>query len=78
MEEGDARVAGVRPEERGADRLRQPETDGAADQRPEEIGDLGLAEPRLDADDDEAEQRADERVDPDVGREGTNAAPRRT
>ena len=53
VEERDARVAGVGPEERRADRLGQPEADRAADQRAEQVRDLGLAQPRLDDDDDE-------------------------
>ena len=52
VKERDAGIARVRPEERGADRLGQAEADGAADQRAEEVGDLRLAQPRLDADDD--------------------------
>ncbi len=72
MQEGDARVARVGPEEGRADRLRQAETDGAADERAEEIGDLGLAQARLDADDDETEERADDRVRPDVSGERPN------
>ena len=69
VQERDAGIAGVRPEERRADRLGQAEADRAADERAEQIGDLGLAQPRLDADDDEAEQRADDAFDPDVGGE---------
>ena len=59
----DARVAGVGPEERRADRLGEAETDGAADQRAEQIGDLGFAEAGLDEDDGRAEQGADAGID---------------
>ena len=60
----DAGIAGVRPEERRADRLGEAETDRAADQRAEQVGDLGVAQPGFDADDDQAEQRADSDVQP--------------
>ena len=65
VEEADAVVAGVDEEERRADRLGQAQSDGAADERPEQIGDLRLPELRLDEDDGGAEQRADA----DVGQE---------
>ena len=40
VQEDDAAVGRVGPEERGADRLREAEADGAADQRAEQIGHL--------------------------------------
>ena len=69
MEERDPRIARVGPEEGGADCLGQPETDRAPDERAEEVGDLSLAQAGFDADDDEAEQRADNGVHPQIGRE---------
>ena len=63
VEEHDAGIGGVGPEQRRADRLGEPEADGAADQRAEQIGDFGVAQPGLDADDDQPEQRADGQVD---------------
>ena len=56
MQESDARIAGVGPEERRADRLGQAETDRAANQRAEEVGDFRFTQPGFDADDDEAER----------------------
>ena len=72
MQERDARIARVGPEERRADRLGQSETDRAADERAEEVGDLGFAQPRFDADDHQAEQRADDGVHPEVRGEGSH------
>ena len=40
VQEDDAMVGGVGPEERGTDRLGEAESDGASDQRAEEIGDF--------------------------------------
>ena len=72
MQERDARIAGVGPEERRADRLGQPETDGAPDERAEKVRHFGLAQTGFDADDDEAEQRADQHVHEHVRRERPN------
>ena len=67
MEEDDAAVGGVGPEERRADRLREAEADGPADQRAEEIGDLRRPQPGLDEDDDDAEDDPDGDVDAERG-----------
>ena len=61
VQEDDAAIGGVGPEQRRADRLREPEADGAADERAEQVGDLGLAQPGLDPDDQQAERDADRR-----------------
>ena len=66
------RVARVCPEERRADRFGEPEPDRPADQRAEEVGDLGFAQPGFDADDDQPEQRADDGVGPQVRGERAN------
>ncbi len=63
MQEHDAAVGRVGPEKRGANRLGQAEPDRAADQRAEEIGDLGLAEARLHDHHQHAERGTDEQVD---------------
>ena len=61
VQEDDAVVGRVGPEQRGANRLGEPEADGAADQRAEQIGHLRLAQPRFDDHDQRAERRADGR-----------------
>src|SRR5205823_10623128 len=50
-----------------ADRLGQAEADGPADERAQEVGDFGRAEPGLDEDDQGAEADADAHVEPQVG-----------
>ena len=63
VQEDDAMIGGVGPEERGADGLGEPEADGAADERAEQIGDLRFAQPRFDEHDQRAERRADADID---------------
>ena len=72
MQERDPGIARVSPEERRADCLGQPEADRAPDERAEEVRYLSLAQTGFDADDDQAEQRADNRVHPQVLRERAN------
>ena len=69
MEKDDAGIGRVRPEERRANRLRQSEADRSADQRAEQIGDLGGPQPRLDPDDHQTEPGADGQVRRRIGAE---------
>ena len=59
VEEDDAGIGRVGPEQRRADRLREAEADGSADERAEQVGDLALPQPRLEEDDQQAEHGAE-------------------
>ena len=63
VQEDDAVIGRVGPEQRGADRLGQTEADGAADERAKQIGHLRLPQPRFDDHDQRAERRADDDID---------------
>src|SRR5262249_59422571 len=64
VEELHLAVAGIGPEQSGADRARQAQADGAADQRPDDARDRRLAEAALEKDD---KRRKDKR-ETDIGR----------
>ena len=63
MKEPHARVFGIRPEERGAYRLGEAETDGPTDERTEQIGDFGRTHARFDQDRQNAERGAAGEID---------------
>src|SRR5436190_3761834 len=71
VEEDDPAVRRVRPEEGGADGLRQAESDRPADERAQEVGHLRGTEPRLDIDDEDAERDTNPEVDRQAGMERT-------
>ena len=64
MEEHHPPVGRVRPEQRRANRFGKPESDRAADQRAEQVGDFGVAQAGLDDDHQQAERDADREVQP--------------
>ena len=66
VQEDDPAIARVGPEQRRADRLGQAEPDRAADQRAEQVGDLGRSRSRVSTQTmSSAERRADDEVDAD-------------
>ena len=72
VQEDDAVVGGVGPEQRGADRLGEAEADGAADQRAEQVGDFGGTQTRFHQHDQQPEAQAE----PDVQVERRAERPR--